>query len=62
MAAILLHPIAGAHPVEDLDPKGFFLRQKDFPGFQLGKGDDPLLLVDPCIFQLLAASTCSTHA
>ena len=58
----LLYPVAGAHQVEDPAPEDFFLGKKHGAGFQLGEGDNSLPLVDPGVFQLWAAFTCSTHA
>ena len=58
----LLHSVAGAHQVENPVPEGFFLCQIHLGILQAGKGNDALSVVDPCVFQLFAASACSTHA
>ena len=57
----LLHSVAGAHQVENPVPEGFFLCQIHLGIFQTGEGNDAFSFINPCVFQLWAA-TCSTHA
>ena len=58
----LLHSVACVNQVEDPVPEGFLLRQVNLCVFQQGEGNDAFFFINPCVFQLCAASTCSTHA